>query len=108
MNDVRSPLFHLILRSVAKRSVSKDGDAKDGAAAFMKCMGTVPVATLRDTPLRSVPQGEVKAKVRAYERDPQPGPDIGAEVVKKQALDEHYCNASQVCSANGSVRRSEV
>ena len=56
---VRSSLFHLILRSVAKRSVSKDGNAKNGAAAIMRCIGTVPVATLRDTPLRSVPQGEV-------------------------------------------------
>ena len=47
------------LRSVAKRSVSKDGNAKDEAAALERCIGTVPVATLRDTPLRSVPQGEV-------------------------------------------------
>ena len=46
------------LRSVAKRSVSKDGNTKDDSAAIMRCIGTVPVATLRDTPLRSVPQGE--------------------------------------------------
>ena len=59
---VRSSLFHLILRSVAKRSVSKDGNAKNGAAAIMRCIGTMPVATLRDTPLRSVPQGEVGAQ----------------------------------------------
>jgi hypothetical protein len=52
-------LFHLILRSVAKRSVSKDGNAKDGAAAIMRCIGIALVATRRDTPLRSVPQGEV-------------------------------------------------
>ena len=52
-------IFHLILRSVAKRSVSKDGNAKAEAAALKRCIGTVPVATLRDTPLRSVPQGEV-------------------------------------------------
>jgi hypothetical protein len=51
--------LHLILRSVAKRSVSKDGNAKNGATAIMRCRGTVPVATLRDTSLRSVPQGEV-------------------------------------------------
>jgi hypothetical protein len=56
---VLSSLFHLILRSVAKRSVSKDGNAKNGAAGIMRCICTVPVATLRDTPLRSVPQGEV-------------------------------------------------
>ena len=57
-NFVRRPNIILILRSVAKRSVSKDGNAKDGSAAIMSCIGTVPVATLRDTPLRSVPQGE--------------------------------------------------
>ena len=55
---VRRALFPLILRSGAKRSVSKDGNAKDEAAALERCIGTVPVATLRDTPLRSVPQGE--------------------------------------------------
>src|SRR5215204_2752710 len=60
-------LFHLILRNVAKRSVSKDGNAKNGAAAIMRCIGTVPVATLRDTPLRSVPQGEVGVQ-RSAER----------------------------------------
>src|SRR5882724_9872493 len=43
-------------RSVAKRSVSKDGNAQDRAAAIVRCMGTVPVATLRDTPLRSIPR----------------------------------------------------
>src|SRR5437764_1336602 len=42
-----------------ERSVSKDGNAKDGAAAIMRCGGTGSVATLRDTPLRSVPQDEV-------------------------------------------------
>jgi hypothetical protein len=55
---VRRSLFHLILRSVAKRSVSKDGNAKDGSAAIMSCIDTVPVAPLRDTALRSVPQDE--------------------------------------------------
>jgi hypothetical protein len=82
-NFGRRTSITLILRSVAKRSVSKDGNAKDGAAAIMRWISTVPVATLRDTPLRSVPQGEVgvqpvserytrfqgeiKAKVSAYE-----------------------------------------
>ena len=58
---------HLTLRSVAKRSVSKDGNAKDGAAAIMRCVGIGPVATkarglpraIRDTALRSIPQSEV-------------------------------------------------
>ena len=36
---------HLILRSGAKRSVSKDGNAKNGAPAIMRCVGTVSVAT---------------------------------------------------------------
>ena len=71
---LRLPHSPLILRSVAKRSVSKDGDAKDGAAAFMRCSSSVPVATkgaggypraARDTPLRSVPQGEVVPVVPA-------------------------------------------
>jgi hypothetical protein len=42
---VRNSLFRLILRSVAKRSVSKDGNAEDEAAAIRRCRGTVPVAT---------------------------------------------------------------
>jgi hypothetical protein len=59
------PKHSQTLRSVAKRSVSKDGNAKNGAAAIMRCIGTVPVATLRDTPLRSVPQGEVGVRPSA-------------------------------------------
>jgi hypothetical protein len=39
------PNIILILRSVAKQSVSKDGNAKNGADAIMRCIGTVSVAT---------------------------------------------------------------
>jgi hypothetical protein len=66
---------HLTLRSVAKRSISKGGNAKNGVGMIMRGAGIVPVAAkgggyptrIETLPLRSVPQGEAGVQPSAEE-----------------------------------------